>query len=139
MIAAIAAAFNPDPLAGRPGELLDHGGRDCLLPRAFRHRLCALGVGLGLIADRLQASDALLQRRVVQVGDTGLDGVIEPLETQIGLGGALVQFSNMLAAAFGPLLAAVEHGGQHFFKPFRLKQAVFDMAGDKVVQLLHGD
>ena len=37
------------------------------------------------------------------------------------------------------LLAAVEHGGQHFFKPFRLKQPVLDMAGNEVVELLHRD
>ena len=120
MFAAIAAAVDPDALAGGPGEFLDHGGRDRLLARAFRHRLGAVGVGLGLIADRLQAGDALLQRRVVQVGDADLDGVIEPLEPQIGLGGALVQFGDMLAAAFGSLLAAVEHRGQHFFEAFGL-------------------
>ena len=78
MLAAIAAALDPDPLAGRTGELLDHGRRDCLLPRAFRHRLGALGVGLGLISNRRQAADALLQRRVAQVSYAGLDRVIEP-------------------------------------------------------------
>ena len=120
MVAAIAATVDPDPLARRPGELLDHRGRDRLLPGAFHHRVGALGVGLGLIADRLQAGDALLQRRVVQIGDAGLDGVIEPLEPQVGLGGALVQFGDVLAAALGALLAAVEHRGQHFFEPLRL-------------------
>ncbi len=80
VFAAIAAAVDPDALAGGSGEFLDHGGRDRLLPRAFRHRLGAVGVGLGLIADCLQAGNALLQGRVVQVGDAGLDGVIEPLQ-----------------------------------------------------------
>ena len=79
------------------------------------------------------------KRRVVQIGDAGLDGVIEPLEPQVGLGGPLVQFGDMLAAALGALLAAVEHRGQHFFEPLGLKQAVLDMAGDEVVQLLHRD
>ncbi len=43
--------------------------------------LSALGVGLGLIADGLQAGDALLHRRVVQVSDPGLDGIIERFES----------------------------------------------------------
>jgi len=59
---------------------LDHGRRDSLLPRAFRRRLGAVGIGLGLIANALQAGDTVLQRRVVQIGDTVFDGVIEPLE-----------------------------------------------------------
>jgi hypothetical protein len=42
--------------------------------------LGAGGIGLGLIADRFQAGDALLQGRVVQIRDPGLDGVIEPLQ-----------------------------------------------------------
>ena len=41
MFAAIAASVDPDALAGGPGEFLDHGGRDRLLARAFRHRLGA--------------------------------------------------------------------------------------------------
>ncbi|WGJ15143.1 hypothetical protein QEV83_02210 [Methylocapsa sp. D3K7] len=108
MIAAIAAAFDPDPLAGRPRKLLDHGGRDCLLPRAFRHGLGVIGVGLGLIADRLEDGDSLLERRIVQIGDAGLDGVIEPLQPQFCFGRPLVQFGDMLAPAFGALLAAIE-------------------------------
>ena len=66
--------------AGGAGELLDHAGRDNLLSRTFRHHLGAVGVGMGLIADALQASDTVLQRRVVQINDTVFDGVIEPLE-----------------------------------------------------------
>ncbi len=120
MFAAIAAAVDPNALAGGSGEFLDHGGRDRLLPGAFRHRLGAVGVGLGLIANGLQAGDALLQGRVVQVRDAGLDGVIEPLEPKVGLGGALVQFGDMLAATFGSFLAAVEDGSQDFFEAVRM-------------------
>jgi hypothetical protein len=40
-----------------------------------------LGVGLGLIPDSREAGDTLLQRRVAQVSHTGLDGVIEPLQS----------------------------------------------------------
>jgi hypothetical protein len=41
--------------------------------------LGALGVGLGRIADGLEAVDAVLERRIVQVGNTRLDGVVEAL------------------------------------------------------------
>ena len=53
MLASVAAAVDPDALAGRSGEFLDHRGRDRLLARTFRHRQGAVGVGLRLIADRL--------------------------------------------------------------------------------------
>jgi hypothetical protein len=53
MLAAIAAAVDPDALSGGSGEFLDHGGRDRLVTRALRQRLGAIGVGLGLIADGL--------------------------------------------------------------------------------------
>ncbi len=76
VVASVAAALDPDPLPRGPGELLDHRGRDRLLPCALRHRLGTLGVYLGLIADCLQASDALLQRRIVQVGDAGFGGFV---------------------------------------------------------------
>jgi hypothetical protein len=53
-------SVDPDALAGGPSEFLNHGGRDRLLPGAFRQRLGAVGIGLGLIAYRLQSGDALL-------------------------------------------------------------------------------
>jgi hypothetical protein len=37
MVAAVTAASNPYPLAGRRGELLHHGRRDYLLPRTFEN------------------------------------------------------------------------------------------------------
>ena len=108
VVAAIAAAVDPDPLACGPGESLDHCGVIACWLDAFQHRGGALGVGLRLVADRLEACDALLQRRVVEIGDAGLDGVIEPLQPQVGFGGALVQFGDVLAAALGALLPAVK-------------------------------
>ena len=120
MFAAIAAAVDPDAFAGRLGEFLDHSRGDCLLPRTFRHRLGAVGVGLGLVAYRLQTGDAFLQGRVVQIGDASLDGVIEPLQPQIRFSRPLVQFGDMLSAAFGPLLTAVQDRGQHLFEPLGL-------------------
>jgi len=45
-----------------------------------------LRVGPGLVADRGQFSDAILQRRVGQIGDAGLDRVIQALELGLRLG-----------------------------------------------------
>jgi hypothetical protein len=80
VVAAIAAACHPDALAGGSCEFLDHGRRDRLLACAFGHRLGAVGVGLGLVADSFQGGDALLQGRVIKVGDTAFDGVVKALE-----------------------------------------------------------
>lgn len=41
----------------------------------------ALGINLRLIPNRLEARDAILERWVVEIGDTALDRVIEALET----------------------------------------------------------
>jgi hypothetical protein len=80
VIASISAAVDPDPLAGCSGKFADHGGRDGLLAQTFQHGLGAFGIGLGLIPNGLEAANAFLQRRVFQISDARLDGVIEPLE-----------------------------------------------------------
>ena len=55
--------------------------------------------------------------RVAEIGDTGLDGVVEPLETEVSLRGALVELGDMLAPPLSALLAAVQHGGESFLQP----------------------
>ncbi len=45
----------------------------------------------------------------------------------------------MVPSALGSFLAAVEDGSQHLFEPLRLKQSLFDMAGNQFVQFLHRD
>ncbi|MDO5614495.1 MAG: hypothetical protein Q4G14_14800 [Paracoccus sp. (in: a-proteobacteria)] len=65
MVAAIAAAFQPDTVAGGCGKRAQHLRRHRLLPRVLKHGLCPVCVGLGLIADGLEAVDAVFQRRVV--------------------------------------------------------------------------
>ena len=139
MVAAIAAAVDLDPLACRPGEPLDHLWRDRLLTRRLQHRGGTRGVGLRLVADRFEACDALFQRRVVEIGDSGLDGVIEPLEPCVGLRRALVQLGDVLTAALGTFLPAVEDGCQNFVEPLRLEQSVSNVLRDKAVQLVHRD
>jgi hypothetical protein len=49
-------------------------------PEPIKRTLGPLSVGAGLIADRLQLGNAVLQHRVGEVGDAVLDRVVEPLE-----------------------------------------------------------
>ncbi|MDD2869561.1 hypothetical protein [Neomegalonema sp.] len=86
MVAAIAATFQPDAVSGCRGKLAQHLRRHRLLPCVLKHGLCALGIGLGLIPDGLEAVDAVFQRRVVQIGHASFDGVIKPLEAQFRFG-----------------------------------------------------
>ncbi len=51
--------------------------------------------GTQMVTGRLLAHDALLRRRVVGIGNARLDGVIDPLARQAGLGGPLVQFGDL--------------------------------------------
>ncbi|MGA3003213.1 MAG: hypothetical protein ABSE20_15985 [Acetobacteraceae bacterium] len=139
MIAAVAATGDPYAFAGCRSELPYHGRRDGLLPGAFEDGDRSLRIGLRLIAGRFQAGNAILERRVVQIGHAALDSVVEPLESQIGFHSPLAQFGDMLAAALGSFLPAIEHGCEHFLKPLRLKQPVCDMTGNEVIELLHRD
>jgi hypothetical protein len=47
---------------------------------AFEHGGRSFRLGLRLIADRFEAGDAVLERRVVQIGNAAFDGVVKPLE-----------------------------------------------------------
>ncbi len=81
MVAAIAATFKADMPPRGFGQGAHHLRGNGLAAGVLKHGLGAFGVGLRLVADGLQAVDAVLERRVFQVGDTGLDGVVEALET----------------------------------------------------------
>lgn len=74
LVAAVAAAVEPHPLAGGGGESLHHLRCDRLMRRTVEHGLRPLGIGLGLVTDRAQALDAVFQRRVVEIGDARLYG-----------------------------------------------------------------
>jgi hypothetical protein len=104
------AATHPHPLAGGCGKGLHHGGRNRLVSHAGQHRPPVFRLGLGLIPDRFQADDALLQGRVVQICHTTFDRVVEAFEPQIRLRSTLVQLGDMFLAALCPLLAAVKDG-----------------------------
>ena len=49
---------------------------------AFEQGLRPVGVGSRLIADDLEAGYPLLEGMVIQIGHTGLDGVVKPLEAR---------------------------------------------------------
>jgi hypothetical protein len=64
---AAIAASDPYPLAiGRSG-LPYHDWRDGLLAVALKRGGRSLGFGMCLIPDRLEAGDAVLERRVIQI------------------------------------------------------------------------
>lgn len=62
-IPPIAAPIHPDPMPCHPGKAAHSGGRHRPIAGAFEDGLSPLGIDLGLIAEPLQADDALLQRR----------------------------------------------------------------------------
>ena len=97
----------------------------------------ALGIGPRLVADGLEAVDAILERRVVDVRNGRLYGIVSPLEAKLGFGGAPVQLGDVLPLSLAARLPAVEHGGEDGFQSIGLEQTVFQMAGDKIVQPLH--
>jgi hypothetical protein len=137
MVAAITTPFEADMPPRDFGEGAHHLRGNGLAAGVLKHGLGAHGIGLRLIADSFQAVDAVLKRRVVQVGDARLDGVVEALEARFGFRRTPVQFANVLMLALGPLLSPVEHGGEDRFQPLRLEETVFEMTGDQIVQLVH--
>ena len=119
MVAAVAASIDAHLLTGRPGKPGEHRRGD-RLPGTLKRGLGALGIDLGLVPGGLEACDALPEVWVVQIGYAVFDGVVQPLEPRVGLGGPLVEFADMLAAALGAFLAAVQDGGEDFLQPVGL-------------------
>ncbi len=76
VVAAITTPFKADMPPRGFGEGAHHLRGNSIVAGVFKHGLGALGIGLCLIADSLEAVDAVLERRVVQVGDARLDGVV---------------------------------------------------------------
>ena len=133
VIPPIAAPFEPHPIAGSTGECVEHIGRDRLIARAIERQLNALRIGGCLIPDGLQSCHALLQRRIIQIGQAGFDSVIEAIEPLIGFRDSPVEFSKLLAAPLCPILPAVEKAAEDSCKTLRLEEPFFQMAGDQVV------
>ena len=67
MVAAITTPFKPDMPPRGFGEGAHHLRGNGLAAGVFKHGLGALGIGLRLIADGLQAVDAVLERRIADI------------------------------------------------------------------------
>jgi hypothetical protein len=121
VVTAITTTFKADMPPRSFGEGAHHLRGDGLAAGVLKHGLGALGIGLRLIADGFQAIDAVLERRVVQVGNARLDGVVEALEARFRLRRTPVQFADVLALALGSLLPPVEDHGEDRFQPLGLE------------------
>jgi hypothetical protein len=82
VIAPITALVAANALPRAARKPCDHCGTERAVAGAFEQCLSAVGVNPGLIAENLEAGNTLLECRVVQIGNTRLDGVIEPLEAR---------------------------------------------------------
>nr|WP_254692970.1 hypothetical protein [Shinella daejeonensis] len=99
----------------------------------------AVGIHTGLVANNLQANYPLLQRRIIQIGHSRLDGIVEPLQAQFRFCGPSFQLIDVLLAPFGLFRAAAENAAEEVLKPFRIKQPIFNMVDDHGVELVHRD
>jgi hypothetical protein len=71
MVAAIAATFGAHPFASLPGEYFERLRRDART-EPFYGVLGPLCVSAGLVADRLELGNSVLQHRVGEIGDCRL-------------------------------------------------------------------
>nr|WP_254691514.1 hypothetical protein [Shinella daejeonensis] len=83
--------------------------------------MSAISIHTGLVADNLETNDPLLQRRIVQIGYTCLDSVVEPLQAQFRFCGPSFQLINVLLAPLSLFRAAAENAAKELLKPFRIE------------------
>ncbi|WP_313393004.1 hypothetical protein [Sphingobium yanoikuyae] len=76
MIPPIAALVAANALLRAARKPCDHCGAEGTVAGAFKHGLRAVGIGSCLIANDLETGDPLLERRIIQIGHTRLDGVV---------------------------------------------------------------
>lgn len=60
--------------------------------------------------DGLQACNAILEVRIIEVGNAALDGVVKPFKAQVCLRRPFVQLGDVGMAALGAFLPPVENG-----------------------------
>ncbi|MFV0293334.1 MAG: hypothetical protein ACK5II_09005, partial [Paracoccus sp. (in: a-proteobacteria)] len=104
MFPPIAALSEPQSPAGFVGQFAHGCAGEALMGGACQHGFYPRCIGVSLIAKRREARDTLAQGGFERVERTGFDGVVEPLEAHVRLGGALVQLGDVLAAAFDAFL-----------------------------------
>ncbi|WBU65244.1 hypothetical protein [Paracoccus aerodenitrificans] len=108
MFPPIAAFSEPQSAAGFVCQFAHGCAGKALMGGACQHGFDPRRVGVGLIAQRCKAGDPLAQGGFGGIKRTGFDSVVEPLEAHVRLGGALVQLGDVLAAALGAFLTAVQ-------------------------------
>ncbi|MGD9865400.1 MAG: hypothetical protein AB7S99_19530 [Pseudodonghicola sp.] len=86
-----------------------------------QHGFDAGSAGSCLVPERREAGNALAQCGFGWVERTGFDGIVKPFESHIGLGGAMIQLSDVLAAALETFLPTVQQRCQHILDPFGIK------------------
>ncbi|MGO8740606.1 hypothetical protein [Rhodoblastus sp.] len=124
------------------GDVFPHGAAeafDCLGIESRRRgglRLDALKRRFGAVAIELQAGEAVFQN-VVEIGDAVLDHFVKPLQLFFRLGDFRLQRGNA-AVDFERLLSSPRRGrGEDRCQPLRLEQALGQMLGHQIVELLH--
>ena len=83
MVAPKSAVLSTHAAAGDCGESRQLGRREALA-RGLDGDLCTLGIHARLIARRLQFINALIERRIVEIGDAALYGRVEALQPRLG-------------------------------------------------------
>lgn len=76
---------------------------------------------------------------VILVRRARFNGVKETAEPLVGLRDSPVKLGKMLTAALGAPLPPVDDAGEHGFQSLGLEQAITDVIGDQMVQLVHRD
>ncbi|MGO4685191.1 hypothetical protein [Hyphomicrobium sp. 2TAF46] len=61
MIPPIAASFQPQSIASRPGDGFNHIQRDRLVAGAVERRLGSFGIGFGLVPNRFEPGHTLFE------------------------------------------------------------------------------
>ena len=91
MVAPVTAAGQPDACPGGIGKTFEQ--RRCDSDACtFQTGGGAFRVNLGLIPHGFETGNSVLERRVIQIGNPGFDGVVEALQPQLRFGSTCVQF-----------------------------------------------
>ena len=130
---AVLSTHAPTGDGRKAGDLL---GRD-RLSRTLDRGACAFRVDARLIARRLQFLDPRPERRIVEISDAALNGVVKALQSRLCGGGAVDQFRGMRAPAFVPLLAPVEMDREQVSQPLGLEEPLLQMLGHQMVEPVH--
>ncbi|MGO1079317.1 hypothetical protein [Inquilinus sp. CA228] len=112
MVAPICSIFVLELAARGPSELAQRVRRDCGSSPLYERRH-PIRIRPCLITDCSQFGDAILEGRVIQVGHSVLDGLVEPLQLRLGFRCPLPELGNMATTAFDPFLTPFQKVAQN--------------------------